>query len=1371
MVNTLGQPAVQMLTFASGAIALADEDVTKPLLLGFPNPVSSPYASVPISVVTDRVNSYCGCFPTINRPIAAGATDTFHFSLRFGPAGSRVTTLAGDVYQNFASAFPVTLPPWPDHRAIGSIHLATNTLGQTGWTTNPRGYLFDSSVDVTTPAGLFTFQQRMLQWANYEISLLQSMNAQGMIAWDVEGQQFGPYNGDPTQLATLSPEMASIVDQWFQRFTDAGFRVGVTIRPQQLVLGPNLSSAQQNFVTDPAQITQLLLTKAKYAHDHWGATLFYIDSNVKNWNDPSAIDATIFKNLQAAMPDSMFMPEHSVTQYWAGTVPYLELQGGFASTPDPVRFTYPDAFSLIYTADGDLQGNFDTLISGVKQGDILLYRSWFDDEPANQTVQSIYQAAGKTATSTTISINPIGPTVALGQPEQFTATVMGTTNQQVTWTVAPAGVGSISSAGVYTAPPTTPSQQTIIVKATSAADPTKIASAAISFTASVGVSVNPVSTSLTAGQTQQFTANITGTTNQQVTWSVLSGGPGTISPSGLYAAPSSITSQQTVTVAATSVADPTKTATGTITLTPSGIFLTPQTASLSGGQTQQFTPSISGTTNQQVTWTVLAGGAGTISTSGLYTAPASITTQQTVTVQATSAADMTKTAIASITLTPTVGISVSPQTVSLSAGQTKQFTPTLTGTTNQQVTWTVLSGGAGTISTSGLYTAPASITTQQTVTIRATSAADAAKSATATITLTPPAAPACDAPSTGAFTGCYFNDTTLGTTGGLAFSRVDPQINFNWNNNAPGGNLGLYNYSVRWQGYFTFAAAPYTFTLSTDDGSRLYVDGNLVIDDWSVHPSTAISHTYTVTAGSHLIELDYFQAGGGATANLSWVNSQPPPAPSCGAPNTNAFTGCYFGDTTLGTSSGIAFSRVDQQINFDWSANGPGGNLGTSNYSVKWQGNFNFNAGPYTFTLATDDGSRLYIDGQLVVDDWSAHAAYTITQSYTMTAGPHLLELDYFQAGGGASASLSWAGSQQPIGISVTPSTASLPAGQTKQFTASVTGTTNQQVTWSVLSGGPGTISSSGLYTSPASITAQQSVIIQATSAADSTKTASAAITLTPAASTGGSCGAPGTNAFTGCYFGDMNLGSSSGLAFSRVDPQINFDWSANGPGGSLGTTNYSVKWQGNFNFNAGPYTFTLSTDDGSRLYVDGNLVIDDWSAHAAYTITQSYTMTPGNHLIELDYFQAGGGAVANLSWGQPATCGAPSTNAFTGCYFADTTLGSSGGLAFSRVDPRINFNWSGSGPGGGNLGAYNYSVRWQGNFDFNAGVYIFTLSTDDGSRLYVDGQLVIDDWSVHAASPITQSYTMSAGTHLIEVDYFQAGGDAIASLAWTAAP
>ncbi len=253
----------------------------------------------------------------------------------------------------------------------------------------------------------------------------------------------------------------------------------------------------------------------------------------------------------------------------------------------------------------------------------------------------------------------------------------------------------------------------------------------------ITVSVSPQIGSLSVNQTLQLTATVTGTSNTAVTWSILSGGAGSVSTTGLYTAPASITTQQTVTVRATSVADPTKNGSATVTLIPVTITVNPQTGSRSVNQTLQLTATVTGTGNTAVTWSILSGGAGSVSTTGLYTAPASITTQQTVTVQAASSADTTKTATATITLTP-VSVTVGPPSTSLSVNQTWQLTATVTGSSNTTVTWSILSGGAGSVSTTGLYTAPATILTQQIVTVRATSSADATKTATATITLTVP---------------------------------------------------------------------------------------------------------------------------------------------------------------------------------------------------------------------------------------------------------------------------------------------------------------------------------------------------------------------------------------------------------------------------------------------------------------------------------------------------------------------------------------------------------------------------------------------------------------------------------------------------------
>ena len=194
--------------------------------------------------------------------------------------------------------------------------------------------------------------------------------------------------------------------------------------------------------------------------------------------------------------------------------------------------------------------------------------------------------------------------------------------------------------------------------------------------------------------------------------------------------------------AASSAGDsiPVGTTGGVIAVTGSSVSVavSPNVVSLGASQTQQFTATVSGGSgNTAVSWT-LSPNVGTISSTGLYTAPATITTQQSVVVKATSVADTTKSANANVTLRAGVSVGVSPATASLSAGQTQQFTATVSGGSgNTAVSWT-LSPNVGTISSTGLYIAPATITTQQSVVVKATSVADTTKSASATLTLLPP---------------------------------------------------------------------------------------------------------------------------------------------------------------------------------------------------------------------------------------------------------------------------------------------------------------------------------------------------------------------------------------------------------------------------------------------------------------------------------------------------------------------------------------------------------------------------------------------------------------------------------------------------------
>jgi hypothetical protein len=320
-----------------------------------------------------------------------------------------------------------------------------------------------------------------------------------------------------------------------------------------------------------------------------------------------------------------------------------------------------------------------------------------------------------------ITLTPTTSSVTSAATAQFQAAVTNSTNTTVNWT---ASAGTVSSTGLYTAPAVT-SNTTAVLTATSAADTTKSAVANISVLAPVAINLTPTTSSLTSGGTAQFQAAVTNSTNTTVNWTTSAG---TVSSTGLYTAPA-VTSNTTVVLTATSAADTTKSAVANISVVPPvGITVTPTSSTVNSASTAQFQAYLTNTSNTAVTWTA---SAGTVSNSGLYTAPA-ITSNTTAVVMVTSSADSTKSATANISLiAPLIAISLTPGTTNVNSGSTAQFQAAVTNTSNTGVTWTA---STGSVSSAGLYTAPA-IKSNTTAVVTATSVADSTKSATATVSL------------------------------------------------------------------------------------------------------------------------------------------------------------------------------------------------------------------------------------------------------------------------------------------------------------------------------------------------------------------------------------------------------------------------------------------------------------------------------------------------------------------------------------------------------------------------------------------------------------------------------------------------------------
>lgn len=113
---------------------------------------------------------------------------------------------------------------------------------------------------------------------------------------------------------------------------------------------------------------------------------------------------------------------------------------------------------------------------------------------------------------------------------------------------------------------------------------------------------------------------------------------------------------------------------------------------------------------------------------------------------------------------------------------------------------------------------------------------------------------------------------------GLVFRRVDPTVDFDWGSGSPDPSMATNYFSIRWTGYVQPQyTQTYTFTTLVDDGVRLWVNNQLLVDSWVDQPATEHSGTITLTAGQLVsIKMEMFELAGFAVAKLYWSSASQP---------------------------------------------------------------------------------------------------------------------------------------------------------------------------------------------------------------------------------------------------------------------------------------------------------------------------------------------------------------------------------------------------------------------------------------------------------------------------------------------------------------
>lgn len=657
----------------------------------------------------------------------------------------------------------------------------------------------------------------------------------------------------------------------------------------------------------------------------------------------------------------------------------------------------------------------------------------------------------------------------------------------------------------------------------------------------------------------------------------------------------------------------------------------------------------------------------------------------------------------------------------------------------------------------------------------------------------------------GAWYAEYFGSSDL--SGEPVLTRYDNTLRFEWGIGSAGSGVPADNFSARWTREEWFEAGTYRFSYRSDDGLRIWIGDTLVVDDWRDRQAAWSFVDHYVPRGTHTVRVEYYEHTGGATVQVVWDRV------SGGA----VWRGEYHNNRDL--SGSPALVRYDPAIDFDWGGGSPDGAIPADNFSVRWTRTLGFQPGTYRFYASTDDGVRITVDGDLVVDAWQDQKLpNTHSGDLTLGSGLHTVVVEYYEHGGQASAHVWWkrlgafrgwegryyANRELRGSPELIRDDPAIDFDWGEGAPVDWMPADNFSVVWTQdiylepgyyrfnvrSDDGVRVWLDNGLildfwrpmdyewhYVDGVYLEGTHRIKVEyferaggarirfwwepsGTTPSPTRPTPTPTPTPTP----------PPSGPWQGEYFNNHDLSSTP--VVTRQDRTIDFNWGWETPAPGVNRDNFSVRWSGTFSFPAGRYRFTTTSDDGIRLYVDGQRIIDSWYAMRG-TRTGHATLSAGDHQVRVEYFERLQAARAHLSWQPVGAAPAPPPTPrpddrgpggpWEVSYYDNTDL--TGTRVLTRQDETLDFNWGWDSPAPA-VPSDSFSAVWTRQVELSGGRYTFSTYSDDGVRLYVDGQLVIDSWRPMRGYR-SAALSLSEGKHTVRLEYFERRGIALVRLNW----
>jgi hypothetical protein len=632
------------------------------------------------------------------------------------------------------------------------------------------------------------------------------------------------------------------------------------------------------------------------------------------------------------------------------------------------------------------------------------------------------------------------------------------------------------------------------------------------------------------------------------------------------------------------------------------------------------------------------------------------------------------------------------------------------------------------------------------------------------------------------------------------------------------------SFSVRWEGQVQAQyTQTYTFITRGDDGVRLWVNGQQLVDNWTDHPTTEDTGTIDLVAGTKYdIKMEYYEGAFGAEVQLLWQSASTPRAI---IPQSRLFPSAAPAPTpTPVPAVGKPLAPRVRSVT-DTSVTFEGPSLPANASTLKLQKKLN--AGPDTGYADVQSG--ITDSPALIVTDLSPSTAYTFRyvaigaggsavsdEKVVTTTAPGTgkgLTGQYFDNSDLTNLGFARLDSQIDFHWNDGSPHTSLGNGFSVRWKGKVEakstdnytfylGTRNRGRLWInnqlILNGTPDPWAAPELSGQVSLVQGTRyNILIEIESPAgggsnqllwSSSKQIKEVVPqryLHPLQ-------LPGTGQGLRAHlYQDKEL---LDFALSRIDPMVNFRWEAGAPDSRIEADTFSARWSGQIQpLYSETYTFHTETDDGVRLRVDGQLLVDGWApvpGEAPVARSGTITLVAGQRYdIEMQYFDNTGRASAKLFWqsasqpkeiipaeqlyASPVNAASPSSGTgLRGFYYRKQSFDNAD-LVLTRLDPRIDFNWTTRSPAP-SIPWDRFNVRWKGQLQpLRTEPHVLYLEADTGVRLRLNGQTLVDSWvpiygeNMPPIQPVTLNL-VAGQRYDLEVDYYEQTGNASVRLLWS---